>query len=125
MPRAIPRVGLIGAPLLITSTIAVLFGIIEPISAWSAIATLPVALWGFSLGVWLTFKGFKPCAVTPGLVRAGSTARLGLGLTTHPRLPRIRFPAVSDRSPESVDGSTRSTSSPCGSSTTWSTTAPS
>jgi hypothetical protein len=64
VPRAIPLMGLIGAPLLITSTIAVFFGLIEPISAWSAIATLPVALWELSLGLWLTFKGFKPSPIT-------------------------------------------------------------
>ncbi len=70
VPRAIPLMGLIGAPLLITSTIAVLFGVIEPISAWSAIATLPVALWELSLGIWLTFKGFKPSPITAGMVPA-------------------------------------------------------
>ena len=63
VPRALPLMGLIGAPFLIASTIAVLFGIIEPISTWSGLATLPVAAWEFSLGVWLTFKGFKPCPV--------------------------------------------------------------
>jgi Domain of unknown function (DUF4386) len=67
VPRAIPLIGLIGAPLLFTSTIAVLFGIIEPISPWSAIATLPVALWEFSLGLWLTFMGFRPSPVTVGM----------------------------------------------------------
>jgi Domain of unknown function (DUF4386) len=72
VPRAIPMMGLIGAPLLITSTIAVLFGIIEPISAWSAIATLPVALWELSLGIWLTFKGFKPSPITADTVPAHS-----------------------------------------------------
>jgi len=72
VPRAIPLMGLIGAPLLLTSTIAVLFGLIEPISAWSAIATLPVALWEFSLGLWLTFKGFKPCPITAGMVPVDS-----------------------------------------------------
>ena len=68
VPRAIPLIGLIGAPLLITSTIAAFFGIIEQISAWSAIATLPVALWELSLGLWMTFKGFKPSAITAGIV---------------------------------------------------------
>jgi hypothetical protein len=72
VPRAIPLMGLVGAPLLITSTIAVLFGIIDPISAWSAIATLPVALWELSLGFWLSFKGFKPSPITAGMVPASS-----------------------------------------------------
>jgi hypothetical protein len=30
---------------------------------WSAIATLPVAAWEFSLGVWLVVKGFKPSPI--------------------------------------------------------------
>jgi len=64
VPRALPVMGLIGAPLLIASTIAVFFGVIEPISVWSGIATLPVALWELSLGLWLTFKGFKPSPLT-------------------------------------------------------------
>lgn len=64
VPRVIPLVGLIGAPLLIASTVAVLFGVIEPISPWSAIATVPVALWELSLGVWLATKGFRPSPVT-------------------------------------------------------------
>ncbi len=72
VPRAIPLMGLIGAPLLITSSIAVFFGVIEPISAWSAIATLPVALWELSLGLWLTFKGFKPSPITTGMVPVGA-----------------------------------------------------
>ncbi len=68
VPRALPVMGLIGAPLLIASSIAVFFGVIEPISTWSGIATLPVALWELSLGLWLTFRGFKPSPITAGLV---------------------------------------------------------
>ncbi len=72
VPRAIPLLGLIGAPLLITSTIAAFFGVIPQVSAWSGIATLPVALWELSLGLWLTFKGFKPSPITAGTVPASS-----------------------------------------------------
>src|SRR5918912_352061 len=72
VPRAIPLIGLIGDPLLITSTIAWFFGVIEQISAWSAIATLPVALWELSLGLWLTFKGFKPSPITAGMTAVGA-----------------------------------------------------
>jgi hypothetical protein len=72
VPRALPVMGLIGAPLLIASTVAVLFGVIEPISPWSAIATLPVALWELSLGLWLTFKGFRPSPITADPVDAGT-----------------------------------------------------
>ncbi len=75
VPRVLPLMGLIGAPLLITSTIAVFFGVIEPISPWTAIATLPVALWEFSLGLWMTFKGFRPSPITAGMVAGTPPAR--------------------------------------------------
>ena len=66
VPRPIPLMGLVGAPLLITSSVAVLFGVIDQISPWTAIATLPVALWELSLGLWMTFKGFRPSPITAG-----------------------------------------------------------
>ena len=51
------------------------FGVIEPDLPWSAIATLPVALWELSLGLWLTFKGFRPSPITAGMTAAiGPTA---------------------------------------------------
>jgi hypothetical protein len=62
VPRALPVLGLIGAPLLITATIATLFGLIEQYSALGTLAALPIAVWELSLGLWLTFKGFKPSA---------------------------------------------------------------
>ena len=44
----------------------------EQISVWSAIATLPVAVWELSLGLWLVVKGFKPCPITDAMVAAGT-----------------------------------------------------
>src|SRR6266704_3491144 len=73
VPRVIPVLGLIGAPLLITATIATLFGLNEQVSVWSAISTLPVAGWELSLGVWLVVKGFKPSPITAGMVAAGTS----------------------------------------------------
>ena len=65
VPRIIPIVGLIGAPLLLAAVIAALFsGSIGHVSAFQAIATLPVAAWEFSLGVWLVVKGFRPSPIT-------------------------------------------------------------
>ena len=72
VPRAIPLMGLIGAPLLIASTIFWFFGVIPQISTWSAIATLPVALWELSLGLWMTFKGFRPSPITAGMIAVGT-----------------------------------------------------
>jgi hypothetical protein len=64
VPRIIPTMGLIGAPLLIIATLATLFGHNEQLSAWSAIATLPVAAWELSVGTYMLVKGFKPSAIT-------------------------------------------------------------
>jgi hypothetical protein len=69
--RTIPLVGLIGAPLLLISDLGVLFGFWPHVSALTAISALPIALWEFSLGVWLVAKGFKPSPVTDGMVPAG------------------------------------------------------
>jgi hypothetical protein len=70
VPRVIPVVGLIGAPLLLSAVIARLFLGTGHVSAWSAIATLPVAAWEFSLGVWLVVKGFKPSPITADMSAA-------------------------------------------------------
>jgi hypothetical protein len=71
VPRIIPIVGLIGAPLLIAAVIATLFGGgIGHVSAFQAIATLPVAAWEFSLGVWLVVKGFNPAPITAEVTAA-------------------------------------------------------
>ncbi|KHK95555.1 hypothetical protein LK09_18685 [Microbacterium mangrovi] len=60
VPRVIPLTGLIGAPLLLASSVGVLCGAWSQTSPVAAIATVPVALWELSLGVWLTVKGFTP-----------------------------------------------------------------
>ncbi len=71
VPRIIPVVGLIGAPLLLAAVIAALFsGSIGHVSAFQAIATFPVAAWEFSLGVWLVVKGFKPSPITAAMTAA-------------------------------------------------------
>lgn len=72
VPRAIPLMGLIGAPLLLASATAVMFGIIGPLSGWRVITVLPVALWELSLGVWLVVKGFKPSPITAGMTAAST-----------------------------------------------------
>ncbi len=64
VPRVLPLLGIIGAPLLIANTIVVMFGITTgPLYLLTGIGVLPIALFEFSLGVWLTVKGFDPSAV--------------------------------------------------------------
>jgi hypothetical protein len=64
VPRVLPVLGLIGAPLLVASAIAVMFGIYDRLSPFTAVATLPIAVWEFSLGVYLVVKGFKASPIT-------------------------------------------------------------
>jgi Domain of unknown function (DUF4386) len=65
VPRVIPALGLIGAPFLICTVIATLFGGFKLGSP--ELAALPVAAWELSLGLWLVIKGFKPCPITTGM----------------------------------------------------------
>ena len=64
VPRALPLLGFVGAPLLLASTAATMFGALDRVSTLSGVAALPIALWEFSLGVWLVVKGFRPSPIT-------------------------------------------------------------
>jgi len=77
VPRFLPVLGLIGAPLLITADIATLFGGIGQQSSWALLGALPVAAWEFSLGVWLVVKGFKSSPITAGMVAPGTSPAHG------------------------------------------------
>jgi hypothetical protein len=65
VPRIIPTVGLIGAPLLFAAFLAVLFGAIDQVSPVTFLLTLPLAAWELAVGLWMTFKGFTPSPVLP------------------------------------------------------------
>jgi hypothetical protein len=62
VPRALSLIGIVGGPVLLVGYIAVLFGLIGQHSALNGLAALLVALFEFSLGVWLIVKGFNPSA---------------------------------------------------------------
>jgi hypothetical protein len=68
VPRALPLLALIGAPLLVVGTIGTLFNLWGQVSSGSALLALPVAVFEFSLGVYLTVKGFKPSPITADMV---------------------------------------------------------
>ena len=61
VPRIIPLLGLIGAPLLMASAIGTMFGL--PQSVFAVIALAPIFIWELSIGLWMTFKGFRPSAL--------------------------------------------------------------
>jgi Domain of unknown function (DUF4386) len=72
VPRVIPVMGLIGGPLLIIAVFATLLGQHSSVSGLAALPVIPVAAWEFSLGVWLTVKGFKPSPITADLTAAST-----------------------------------------------------
>ena len=69
-------IGIIGAPVLVVGYLAVLFGAIDQHGALAGLSALPVAVFEFSLGIWLIVKGFdrrllprlRPRANRPGVV---------------------------------------------------------
>jgi hypothetical protein len=63
VPRGLPLLGLVAAPLLVTGDIAILFGLIGPHGPLAVLTGVPIALWEFSLGVWLVVKGFQPSPI--------------------------------------------------------------
>ena len=64
VPRLIPVMGLIGAPLLIASAVARMFVGQDELVLFAGIATVPIFLWELSLGLYMTFKGFRPSPIT-------------------------------------------------------------
>lgn len=70
VPRVLPLLGLIGAPLLIAGVAGTMFGVWEQVNVVSGIAVLLIAGWEFSLGVYLVVKGFRPS----GLARLNTPA---------------------------------------------------
>lgn len=63
VPRGLSLIGIIGAPFLLASYLAVLFGVYEQHATIAGLSAVGVALFEFSLGVWLVVKGFNPKAV--------------------------------------------------------------
>jgi hypothetical protein len=52
-----------------------MFRVNESVVVLAAIGTLPIAVWEFSLGVYLIVKGFKPCPITAEMDATTPTAR--------------------------------------------------
>jgi hypothetical protein len=63
VPRFLPLIGIIGAFILITGDVAVLFGYVGQHGSISALVAILVALFELLLGIWLIVKGFNTKAV--------------------------------------------------------------
>jgi hypothetical protein len=59
VPRLLPIVALIGAPLLLANDIAIFFGAYAKGSALDGLATIPIAVFELAFGIWLIVKGFN------------------------------------------------------------------
>jgi hypothetical protein len=62
VPRILPRIAFVGAPLLLASDIAVFFGAYDRTAPLAAVAALPIAVFEFSIGIWMLVKGFNPAS---------------------------------------------------------------
>jgi len=60
VPRILPIVALIGAPLLLANDIAIFFGAYDKGSALDGLATIPIGVFELAFGIWLIVKGFNP-----------------------------------------------------------------
>ena len=54
---------MIGATLIFTCALFVMFGVFPQLSVWGAILALPVAAYEMILAVWLIVKGFNESAL--------------------------------------------------------------
>jgi hypothetical protein len=72
VPRVLPTVAFIGAPLLLANDIAIFFGAYAKGSALDGLAAIPIAAFELAFGIWLIVKGFNPASPlfarpTPGV----------------------------------------------------------
>jgi hypothetical protein len=63
VPRILSSIGIVGGVVLIAGYLAVMFGLVGQRDTLAALSALLVALFEFSLGVWLVVKGFNSSAV--------------------------------------------------------------
>ncbi|MFN8345964.1 MAG: DUF4386 domain-containing protein [Spirosomataceae bacterium] len=64
VPRFLSWIGMAGALPLIVGYVALLFGVIERTSPLAGLSAVLVAVFEFSLGIYLVVKGFKPAPFT-------------------------------------------------------------
>lgn len=69
VPRILPILAFIGAPVLVANTVLVMFGVTGLALTLTTLSVIPIALFEFALGVYLAIKGFKPTAITAELDR--------------------------------------------------------
>ena len=76
VPRGMAMLGLVGGSLILISGTLALFDVIERGGSVASALAIPEFFWELSLGLYLTFKGFKP---SPILSSNTGSARAGAG----------------------------------------------
>ncbi|TFC21858.1 DUF4386 domain-containing protein [Cryobacterium glucosi] len=74
VPRALSLIGIVGAPVLLASYLAVFTGLMGQHDALAGASALLVAVFEFSLGIWLIVRGFSPQAIVALEKRSLSSA---------------------------------------------------
>ncbi len=74
VPRGLALIGIVGGPILLAGYLAVMFGLLGQHAPLATLSSIPVALFEFSLGVWLVVKGFKPSPIFSSETRDASAA---------------------------------------------------
>ena len=113
VPRLIPAIGLVGGVLMTSSVIGQILGINEKISVWSLIALLPIFLWELSLGLWMTFKGFRKEAPLMVEAAAEAQARTDRHRQSCHRSPSRRRRVQRDRHRGAADSCPAASGHPC------------
>jgi hypothetical protein len=67
VPRGLSLIGIAGGPVLLIGYFSILFGLIGQHDPIVPLFAIPVALFEFSLGLYLIFKGFRPSHITAGM----------------------------------------------------------
>jgi len=88
VPRVIPLMGLVGAPLLLASNTATMFGVNDQFSMLSLIALPGIFFWELSLGLYLVVKGFNPSPIIAGLDVGRGPAPAEVAAPPNPTMPR-------------------------------------
>jgi hypothetical protein len=63
VPRGLSLIGIVGGPILLAGYLAVMFGLLGQHAPLASLSAVPVALFEFSLGVYLIVKGFRPSPI--------------------------------------------------------------
>jgi hypothetical protein len=74
VPRPIAVLGLIGGPLALVAGTMELFQVFPQVSGAAFALTLPEALFEAVIGIWLTFKGFRPTPITVAVNREAKSS---------------------------------------------------